>query len=756
MAGPTGRRTDRSERQRVVPPLITLQQQVLPEGAIRMDMPLHVVVDTSALRSTTNCPAAALRRSKPAFIDMRAGDRVESLMQHVLHALAQANRLGRDFMDHFDSTSVQLVPTASAHKIALDRGGSRRLWQYFATEIMEGIEVKLQLKLTPPEPPHARGYKVQTPAEKAASAKAAARAARERALRAAQMPHPPTEPRVGAAPPRVDRVDTVAARVVNRVQAGIAARRQCNADFFAREKEIKEAMAILGKVNEKRVALEQQKLSQFAFKPSERKHVMKSAQILAARVKISIPVSGFVPVQQSQLVKEQQKFQAAKETKEDDVRPPAVDKRLGFAGLRKDLRPKKHKSRVKVESRKNADLSKEGAKVLTAEERQQRESDQISYVLNNMISGKRKLYGTMMRDARSAFEAIDKDGSGSLDYSEFAAFLKRLGLGLKEEQTRELAKLMDADGSGEIDCDEFVAALEAAEKRAKEQEEREKQKLDEENEAIRRAAAAQKQKSCSQEHEQEHRQKLSGVEHMRERISRTKRNQERYAYLLTSPHSQTQPGFGSPTALTESVTSSNGELRVMLPGAYGVTTTISESEPDSIIEGISSIGDNFTAADYTEVIDEMEAAEVMDACRHWGIEADDISLMREKLHNHYASMHDHANSHDKADQADEVPEEPTLWEVDKAHEEHGLSASQMALAPVEVPVEEVTGVSHDAVLAAVTKMYDNMDIEKQEAAVAAALRFPDTDDELSEEDPVNDTGHDDEAAAEQTGTQALQ
>ena len=569
----SGRHTD---HHRVAPPLITLQQQVLPEGAIRMDMPLHVAVDTAALRSTTHGPAAALRRSTPAFIDMLAGDLVETLMQSVLHALAQTNRLGPDFMANFDSHSVQLVPTASTHKIALDRGGSRRLWQYFATEIMEGSEVKLQLKLTPPAPPHARGHAVQTPAEKAASATAAARATRERARRAVKMPHPPAEPRAGAAPARVDRVDTVAARVVNRVQAGVEARRQCNADFVAREQEIEQAMLALDRVNEKRVALEQQKLAKIVHKPSEGKHLAKkSGRDLAAHVKRSRLVAGFVPIQNSQLVKEQEKLRAqhaGKAAKEDDVRPPAVDKRLGFAGLPKDLRPQKHKSRVKVESRKNADLSKAGAKVLTTEERLQRESDQISYVLNNMIAGKRKVYGTMMRDARSAFEAIDKDGSGSLDYHEFSAFLKRLGLGLKEEQTQELAKLMDSDGSGEIDCDEFVAALEAAEKRAKQQEQHEQRLLDEENEAIRRAVLIAAPKKGQDEG-----QMLSEVERMRARILRVKRNQERYSYLLTGTRSLSQAGLCAPTPLA--ATSSNGEMRATLPDTHGATVAIHISQP---------------------------------------------------------------------------------------------------------------------------------------------------------------------------------
>ena len=67
----------------------------------------------------------------------------------------------------------------------------------------------------------------------------------------------------------------------------------------------------------------------------------------------------------------------------------------------------------------------------------------------------------------TAFRAIDKDGSGSLDYSEFMQAMRRLGLGLKDDQTMELARAMDADGDGTIDIEEFCAALERAESLAR-------------------------------------------------------------------------------------------------------------------------------------------------------------------------------------------------------------------------------------------------------------------------------------------------
>ena len=60
---------------------------------------------------------------------------------------------------------------------------------------------------------------------------------------------------------------------------------------------------------------------------------------------------------------------------------------------------------------------------------------------------------------------------------------------------------------------------------------------------------------------------------------------------------------------------------------------------------LSTDGADFTATDYIEVIDEMEAAEVINACRHWGIAVDDISSMREKLRHHYTQMHENIRKH---------------------------------------------------------------------------------------------------------------
>ena len=136
-----------------------------------------------------------------------------------------------------------------------------------------------------------------------------------------------------------------------------------------------------------------------------------------------------------------------------------------------DLEVKAILTRPALERRQKADAdaaaSKEGttALKLSTKERRQRQSDQITSVIAQAIKGHRSLYGTMLRDAESAFKAIDQDGSGTVDYSEFSQAMKRLGLGLNDEQMKDLAKAIDTDGNGEIDCSEFIAALKLAGKR---------------------------------------------------------------------------------------------------------------------------------------------------------------------------------------------------------------------------------------------------------------------------------------------------
>ena len=82
--------------------------------------------------------------------------------------------------------------------------------------------------------------------------------------------------------------------------------------------------------------------------------------------------------------------------------------------------------------------SKKGAKiVLTAEQKLQRQTKQIGKIIRDAIHAKRSLGGKAMKNIEGVFKAIDKDGSGNLDYDEFAMAMNRLGLGLTEEQVTQ-------------------------------------------------------------------------------------------------------------------------------------------------------------------------------------------------------------------------------------------------------------------------------------------------------------------------------
>ena len=99
---------------------------------------------------------------------------------------------------------------------------------------------------------------------------------------------------------------------------------------------------------------------------------------------------------------------------------------------------------------------------LSEEDKLQRQSTTVAMVLNRLIGSRRKVYGKLMRDAEQVFRTLDKDGSGALDYAEFAVALKRMGLGLSPTQVRQLIDVMDENHDGLIDCGEFVSNLELA------------------------------------------------------------------------------------------------------------------------------------------------------------------------------------------------------------------------------------------------------------------------------------------------------
>lgn len=65
----------------------------------------------------------------------------------------------------------------------------------------------------------------------------------------------------------------------------------------------------------------------------------------------------------------------------------------------------------------------------------------------------------MRAKLRAAFNAVDTDGSGTLDADELVKMCDDLDLDIEREEIEDLLNRQDDDGSGEIDFEEFVAAM---------------------------------------------------------------------------------------------------------------------------------------------------------------------------------------------------------------------------------------------------------------------------------------------------------
>ena len=62
-----------------------------------------------------------------------------------------------------------------------------------------------------------------------------------------------------------------------------------------------------------------------------------------------------------------------------------------------------------------------------------------------------------LRGLKSVFAKRDKDGSGNLDSTEFAAVALELGLNMTPSELADAQQMLDKDGSGEISLDEYMA-----------------------------------------------------------------------------------------------------------------------------------------------------------------------------------------------------------------------------------------------------------------------------------------------------------
>jgi len=74
-------------------------------------------------------------------------------------------------------------------------------------------------------------------------------------------------------------------------------------------------------------------------------------------------------------------------------------------------------------------------------------------------------------DFRAAFNIYDRDGKGFIPTSLLGTVMKNLGHNLKPEQLQECIEAVDGDGSGTVDFEEFLALMAKKTKEAEDEQE---------------------------------------------------------------------------------------------------------------------------------------------------------------------------------------------------------------------------------------------------------------------------------------------
>merc|ERR1711871_335016 len=86
----------------------------------------------------------------------------------------------------------------------------------------------------------------------------------------------------------------------------------------------------------------------------------------------------------------------------------------------------------------------------------------VNTVLDNVaaaIKRRRSVFGVSVSSVLDAFAAFDKQGRGSLGRKEFMAAMTRLGVSIVPKQAQCVLVELDTDGSGRIEYTEFASAL---------------------------------------------------------------------------------------------------------------------------------------------------------------------------------------------------------------------------------------------------------------------------------------------------------
>jgi len=82
-----------------------------------------------------------------------------------------------------------------------------------------------------------------------------------------------------------------------------------------------------------------------------------------------------------------------------------------------------------------------------------------------------QLNESQIADFRAAFNTYDREGKGEMPTSLLGTVMKNLGHNLKPEQLEECIEAVDGDGSGTVDFDEFLALMAKKTKEAEDEQE---------------------------------------------------------------------------------------------------------------------------------------------------------------------------------------------------------------------------------------------------------------------------------------------
>jgi hypothetical protein len=89
-------------------------------------------------------------------------------------------------------------------------------------------------------------------------------------------------------------------------------------------------------------------------------------------------------------------------------------------------------------------------------QKQAQQKINVIKMLKGAVRSKRQMYGQSLSEMGDIFKAVDKDGGGTIDITEFRDGINRLGFGLSEPQIQEMIAVFDEDGNGEIEYKEFM------------------------------------------------------------------------------------------------------------------------------------------------------------------------------------------------------------------------------------------------------------------------------------------------------------